>query len=198
MTKSSPRIKFDSLNNKTKIILSVLFLFLIFLCFFIVYQYKTNRQDTKTLQSKIDNLILQNKYEEALEELQNLKETESTKEFICSRKGRIYFLKKDFDKALDSYKKCEEIFDSKKEASKKSYYLNLMGNSYREKREPKKAILYYNKAVEINPKNQTAWVNLVNIYIISGERSDALKTVKMALEKIPNDPALLKLLEKLE
>jgi len=59
-----------------------------------------------------------------------------------------------------------------------------------------KAIASYQEAVANNPYGQTAWVNLISTYLLSGEKAEAADSAKTALEKIPNSDEIEKLLEK--
>ena len=80
--------------------------------------------------------------------------------------GYNYNENKDYNKAIDSYKKAIKI-----NPKYTSAYTN-MGNVYNRKKEYNSAIDAYKKAIEINPKYTSAYTNLFESYIIQNKPLD--------------------------
>lgn len=152
---------------------------------------KNNHQNAR---NEIEALIAQKKYGEAYKKIKKFKvRTKEDQEFICFRKGELYFIQKKFDEVIKLYKDCSNQF---KEPTKNSFYLNLLANVYREKGDYKEAVSAYQEAIKLNPQNRAYWVNLINLYIVLGDKEKAHQLTEEALEKNPGDPVLLSLFKK--
>ena len=57
------------------------------------------------------------------------------------------------------------------------------------------ALYCYNKAIEINPKNDSAWNNKGNMFYSERNTEDALKCYTMAVEINPNNQNSLNMIK---
>jgi tetratricopeptide (TPR) repeat protein len=89
-------------------------------------------------------------------------------------------IKKEYDRAIESYKKAVEIKPDFHEA-----WYN-MGNAYSDKKEYDGAIESYKKAVEIKPDFHEAWYNMGNAYSAKKEYDRAIESYKKAVEIKPD------------
>jgi tetratricopeptide (TPR) repeat protein len=95
--------------------------------------------------------------------------------------GSVYSDKKEYDKAIVSYKKAIEINPKYDDA------YNNMGYSYEKKGEYDKAIASYKKAIEINPENDKAYYNMGVAYYWLKEFNKTIECYSKALEINPNN-----------
>ena len=105
------------------------------------------------------------------------------------QEGFVYFQQQKYDEAIASYEKA-----IKAEPRAAAAY-NMMGMAYRFKynqlRVPElrqKEIAAFQKAVEIDPKNWVAMINLATDYYAEGQKAKAAPLFKKALELNPNHP----------
>lgn len=91
--------------------------------------------------------------------------------------GLSFYLKKDFDKALEYIRKAINIDNYFGEA------YNTMAMIYDEKKEYDKAMLNYNKALEFVKKNLDGiYTNIARLYMKQENINDALKCLNKAIE----------------
>jgi len=105
------------------------------------------------------------------------------------QEGFVYFQQQKYDEAIVSYEKAIKL-----EPRDAAAY-NMMGMAYRFKynrlRVPalrQKEMAAFQKAVEIDPKNWVAMINLATDYYADGQKGKAAALFKKALELNPNHP----------
>jgi tetratricopeptide (TPR) repeat protein len=105
------------------------------------------------------------------------------------QEGFVYFQQQKYDEAIASYEKA-----IKAEPRAAAAY-NMMGMAYRFKYNKlgvpelrQKEMAAFQKAVEIDPKNWVAMINLATDYYADGQKGKAATLFKKALELNPNHP----------
>lgn len=157
------------------------------------FLFPKKQVSSANFKNQIDNLLGEKKYDEAAALLEKYKVTSEDAEFVCNANGIVNFARKKYELAANSYQDCAKILGNSK---KSAFYQNLIGNCYREMNDYNKAIASYQEAVTNNPYGQTAWVNLISTYLLSGEKAEAADSAKTALEKIPDSQEIKNLLAK--
>ncbi|MBM4286046.1 MAG: tetratricopeptide repeat protein [Deltaproteobacteria bacterium] len=104
-------------------------------------------------------------------------------------KGAEHFKKKEYDLALESYKKALEL------NPKSAVAYNMMGMAYRFKFEQSRSqelknqeIAAFAKAIEIDPTYWVAMINLGVTYYHQGDKAKAAPLFKKAMELKPDHP----------
>ena len=105
------------------------------------------------------------------------------------QEGFVNFQQQKYDEAIASYEKAIKL-----EPRAAAAY-NMMGMAYRFKYNKlgvpefrQKEMAAFQKAVEIDPKNWVAMINLATDYYADGEKGKAAALFKKALELNPNHP----------
>jgi cytochrome c-type biogenesis protein CcmH/NrfG len=105
------------------------------------------------------------------------------------QEGFVHFQQHNFDAAIASYEKAIKL-----EPRAAAAY-NMMGMAYRFKYNKmgvpefrQKEMGAFQKAVEIDPKNWVAMINLATDYYGEGQKAKAAPLFKKALELNPNHP----------
>jgi tetratricopeptide (TPR) repeat protein len=105
------------------------------------------------------------------------------------QEGFVDFQQQKYDEAIASYEKAIKL-----EPRSAAAY-NMMGMAYRFKYNRlgvpefrQKEMAAFQKAVEIDPKNWVAMINLATDYYADGEKGKAAALFKKALELNPNHP----------
>jgi tetratricopeptide (TPR) repeat protein len=105
------------------------------------------------------------------------------------QEGLANFQQQKYDQAIASYEKAIKL------QPRASAAYNMIGMAYRFKynqlRVPEfrqKEIAAFQKAVEIDPRNWVAMINLATDYYADGQRDKAVPLFKKALELNPNHP----------
>lgn len=105
------------------------------------------------------------------------------------QEGFVYFQQQKYDEAIVSYEKA-----IKAEPRAAAAY-NMLGMAYRFKynrlRAPElrqKEMAAFQKAIEIDPKNWVAMINLATTYYTDGQKDKAAPLFKKALELKPDHP----------
>ncbi|MFO8018628.1 MAG: tetratricopeptide repeat protein [Promethearchaeia archaeon] len=109
------------------------------------------------------NLIVQGKYEEAIDYFSQLQEEEPEKSTYTNYLGIIYLSQEDYKKAAEYFKKSIEMNPE----NWYSYY--KLGEICKIKQIDKCAIDYFTETIEHNPRNLNAFLNLAMIF----QRSDS-------------------------
>lgn len=104
------------------------------------------------------NLIIQEKYGEALDYFKKLQEKNSGKSIYINYIGMIYLFQEDYKKAADWFKKSIEMNPE----NWYSYY--KLGQICKIKKIDKCAIDYFTETIEHNPRNLNAFLNLAMIF----------------------------------
>ena len=91
-------------------------------------------------------------------------------------KGDKYFLKKNYNKAIESYEKALGIYDAKKEA-----YIRL-AKVYQAKKNYSKAIEVYKKLVDIDKNDVKNWNALGYTYYLLDDYNNSLLSLEKALD----------------
>lgn len=165
-------------------IISVLFLIGAFVVVQRYWPLKEKKSENERVSAAYEDLFLKD-YDGVIKNLADVdKFSESLREEAYMALGQAYFAKAEYAKASENYQKAENLAESDK---KKSYYNNLVGNCLRENKDKDGAVSKYKLAVQLDPKNESAWVNMINLYRISGDISDAKNVAKAALLSIPSD-----------
>lgn len=102
-------------------------------------------------------------------------------DFAYNELGRIYFEKRDYDKAISLCKKALEFHPDNFQ-----YYENL-GFAYRDKDEPETAVSYFLKSIEINPAADLSLNELGRIYFQQEKYQEAIEICKKALNYNPGN-----------
>ncbi len=126
------------------------------------------------------DLILQEKYEEALKFFQDLYKEDQKNSIFLNYIGIIYLFMEDFKNAADYFKKAIEINPDN------WYSYQKLGQICTLKNIDKCAIEYFTKTIERNPKNNHALINLALIF----QKEDpnlAIDLTKAALEVEPSN-----------
>jgi tetratricopeptide (TPR) repeat protein len=97
-----------------------------------------------------------NTYLSALEKVPNNKD-------IIFNLGRLNFMQKNYEEAIENFKKVLEADPEDFES-----YLNI-GNAYLQLEKFKESIPFYQKAIEFKPDNANAWNNLGVAYVRAGD-----------------------------
>jgi tetratricopeptide (TPR) repeat protein len=105
------------------------------------------------------------------------------------QEGLANFQQQKYDEAIANYEKAIKL------QPRASAAYNMIGMAYRFKynqlRVPEfhqKEIAAFQKAVEIDPKNWVAMINLATDYYADGQKDKAVPLFKKALELNPNHP----------
>jgi tetratricopeptide (TPR) repeat protein len=105
------------------------------------------------------------------------------------QEGFVYFQQQKYDEAIASYEKA-----IKAEPRAGAAY-NMIGMAYRFKYNKlgvpefhQKEMAAFQKAIEIDPKNWVAMINLATDYYADGDKDKAAPLFKKALELNPNHP----------
>jgi tetratricopeptide (TPR) repeat protein len=105
------------------------------------------------------------------------------------QEGLANFQQQKYDQAIANYEKAIKL------QPRASAAYNMIGMAYRFKynqlRVPEfrqKEIAAFQKAVEIDPKNWVAMINLATDYYADGQKDKAVPLFKKALELNPNHP----------
>ena len=105
------------------------------------------------------------------------------------QEGLANFQQQKYDQAIASYEKAIKL------QPRASAAYNMIGMAYRFKynqlRVPEfrqKEIAAFQKAVEIDPRNWVAMINLATDYYADGQKDKAVPLFKKALELNPNHP----------
>ena len=106
-----------------------------------------------------------------------------------TQEGFVYFQHQKYDEAIASYEQA-----IKREPKATAAY-NMIGMAYRFKYNKlgapefrQKEMAAFQKAVEIDPKNWVAMINLADDYYADGEKGKAAPLFKKALELNPDHP----------
>jgi len=133
------------------------------------------------LYNEMSNSLFQGNQNKGIYDVDFLLSLSKKKKF--KKDSSVYFYlgiacanKKEYDKAIESYKKAVEI-NPKKD---KIYY--NMGITYATLKEYDRAIGAYKKAVEINPKDDKAYYNMGITYANIEEYDKAIEAYKKAVE----------------
>jgi len=159
--------------------------------FFVVawkYFDVNNAKNTSNNYDQAFQDLFNKNYDEVIQNLTDVEKLpESQKEQAYTALGQAYFAKANYDKALENYQKAENLAAGDK---KKSYYNNLMGNCLRENKDKDGAVAKYTLSVQLDPKNELAWVNLINLYKLDGDIANAKTAVKDALVAMPGNETI--------
>jgi tetratricopeptide (TPR) repeat protein len=119
-----------------------------------------------------------------------------------TREGFVYFQQQKYDEAIASYEKAI------KTESRPGAAYNMIGMAYRFKHNQggapefhQKEMAAFQKAIETDPKNWVAMINLGTDYYADGDKGKAAALFKKALELNPNHPeksAILKMIAEVD
>jgi tetratricopeptide (TPR) repeat protein len=112
----------------------------------------------KSTYDKGKDLIIQEKYDEALKYFGDLHEKHKDDAIISNYIGIIYVLKEEYKKAADNFKKSIEIDPNN------WYSYQRLGQICAIKNIDKCAIDYFTQTIELDPSNITAYLNLAMIF----------------------------------
>jgi tetratricopeptide (TPR) repeat protein len=100
-------------------------------------------------------------------------------------KGKAYLADGNFEKARLEFRNALQLVPTDSEARFENGVVDeRLGN-------PREAAQFYQGAIDSNAENVAARAALGRIYVLSGAPDRALEVIKPALEKHPDDPALL-------
>ena len=113
-----------------------------------------------------------------------------------TQEGFVYFQQQKYDEAIASYEKAIKA-DPRAAAA-----YNMIGMAYRFKFNQQGALEFhqkemaaFQKAVEIDPKNWVAMINLATDHYADGQKGKAAALFKKALELNPNHPEKAEILK---
>lgn len=90
-----------------------------------------------------------------------------------------------YDSAIDSYVKALQ------QKSNDAVMWNAVGNVQRDAGKAQDAIASYKKAIEVDKKYIIAYSNLINLYLLQSNQSEAKKILDQGLDNNPNNKDLL-------
>jgi tetratricopeptide (TPR) repeat protein len=135
----------------------------------------------KDVYEKGKNLILQEKYDDALKYFEELSDKDKTNANYLNYLGIVYILKEDFKKAADSFKKAIEVDPDN------WYPYQRLGQICTIKKIRKCAIDYFTQTIERDPSNLYSLVNLA--LIVQKENQETAKDLIQSALKV--DPVNL-------
>jgi tetratricopeptide (TPR) repeat protein len=133
---------------------------------------------------KIDSLIIDENYMEALEICSSILKIDKKNKEALYKKGRIYALNGDFEKAIKDYNLAIEYYPNCSECFRKRGYFY---NSEIQPNEPQKAILDFNTAIELDPLNWKVFSNRAFLFLELGNFDNALKDFNKCVQIAPNN-----------
>ncbi len=112
---------------------------------------------------------------------------DSSEKFL--KEGFVSFQQQDYDKAIENYEKAIAL------GARSPGAFNMLGMAYRYKYQQtnqpglqENEIISFQKALEVDPKNWAAMVNLGQTYYARGEKAKAAAWLKKALALNPQIP----------
>ena len=144
---------------------------------------KSQDPPSEQLQS-IVNLFTQRRLKQALSESSQMLEKFPNSVILFNIVGASNAELRQFDAAIESYKKALEIKPDYAEA-----YYN-MGNALTDKGDPEAAIDSYKQALKIKPDYANVYINICEVYEKSNklaELSEVISRAKTALKEFPDD-----------
>jgi tetratricopeptide (TPR) repeat protein len=133
---------------------------------------------------KIDSLIVDENYMEALEICSSILKIDKKHKEALYKKGRIYALSGDFEKAVKDYDLAIEYYPNCSECFRKRGYFY---NSEIQPNEPEKAMLDFNTAIELDSLNWKPFSNRAFLFLELGNFDNALKDFNKCVQIAPNN-----------
>lgn len=129
---------------------------------------------------KGDNLILEKKYKEALEEYKKALEMNEEKPVPHYKMGLAYYFLKDYDRAVLHYKRALKLDPDYVKA------MNNLALIYEKQDNDAEALMLYKKAVELKPKYLKARYNLGALLITMKKLDEAEEQARKIIKISPN------------
>ena len=124
-------------------------------------------------------LYNQGEYHQVLDQIDQILKVFPNSDLLHNIKGMVKACLKQFDSAIDSYKKAIEIKPGYAEA------YNNLGNAFQDKNDIKAAIKSYQQALKIKPDYVEAYYNLGIAHKNNGDLENAIKSYQKAREIDP-------------
>ena len=133
---------------------------------------------------KIDSLIVDENYMEALEICSSILKIDKKNKEALYKKGRIYALNRDFEKAIKDYNLAIEYYPNCSECFRKRGYFY---NAEIQPTQPEKAKLDFNTALELDSLNWKAFSNRAFLFLELGNFKNALRDFNKCVQIAPNN-----------
>jgi tetratricopeptide (TPR) repeat protein len=151
-----------------------------FITFLSINSISQVNEDARKLGSKAINLIDEQKYDEAIDLLKKAMELEPTYFGYAYEIAYISYLKKDYDKCIEQFKKILIDYDTKDQQIYQG-----MGNAYDEKGEKENAIATYSEGLKYNPNSGRLYLEEGIIYFNDKNLNTAIQYFENGIEKEP-------------
>lgn len=147
-------------------------------CFYRVLEQKPDYQ--AAMINVVNSLIRLGQLDKGIEEIQRFFKTFPRDHTLYNELGTIYFIKKDYEKALTALNKSLEIEQINPNS------LSKLGEIYVIKKDYQMAETFLNKAKAINPTLQKLYFNLAQVEEARGNMDKAVEYYKIELENSPD------------
>ncbi len=137
-----------------------------------------------------DFYLGQKLYSQSLEVYLNTENYENNPELL-EKIGFCYQKIKQYDKALEFYKKAEIFDQNKKWLVKKLGYCSMKVGNYDQ------ALYYYNKLLDQDPENHKVLLNIAKCYLNKGDYRQALQYYHQVNFYNPDNPKILSIIARL-
>ena len=148
-----------------------------------------NEAQSKHLYEQANELARQNRFNEALDLLQQALEKNPENGFAYSQQAKIFFSMHDTEKAQTAIRKALAIQPYQPD------FLYVDGVIAESESREEEAIAAFEKVTEINPKEADAYYEMGRIFMKRNDRSRALAAFRRASELEPHDPDYKRALE---
>jgi len=135
-------------------------------------------------QDDIDQLIVDGQFQEALEQLEDLLQSQPNRADLLMKHADVLRVLNACDDAVSQYEEALRICPDFLEATIK------LGTQYLQLHQRRLAAQQFNKAVEINDKIVDAYIGLATSQKLAGNLSDAVGTLSLAASIQPNSSLL--------
>jgi tetratricopeptide (TPR) repeat protein len=135
-------------------------------------------------QDDIDQLIVEGQFQEALEQLEDLLQSQPNRADLLMKHADVLRVLNACDDAVSQYEEALRICPDFLEATIK------LGTQYLQLHQRRLAAQQFNKAVEINDKIVDAYIGLATSQKLAGNLSDAVGTLSLAASIQPNSSLL--------
>lgn len=152
---------------------------------------RANPNFTLALQNLGDLYRRQGKLDEAQRVLDGALQTQPENPELNYSLGMVFAQKGDADRAREYLRKALKLRPQYPEA------LNNLGVLYARDRNMPEAIAAFQNCIRVAPEFDQAYLNMARVYVGLGKRQEAREVLRQLLERHPNHPTALKMVEQL-